>query len=165
MTEAPQTSPPDRPRIPSWAVALLAIGALIVVGLGVIVVVLLTRGSDGSSTAKDESADEPDTFTVEGTVTLTDSGVEHSGQECYGTGGYNDMVPGTQVVIRDADGTSVAVGDLGPGTVGDYNVVCEFDFTVEDVPSGSSVYSVEVSHRGEISFKEAQAQDLALTLG
>jgi hypothetical protein len=34
------------------------------------------------------------------------------------------------------------------------NYGCEFPFTVSDVPSGEKFYSVEVTHRGGMDYKE-----------
>lgn len=113
------------------------------------------------------SGDGADTITVKGQMTLNDSDNEGSGGECYGTGGYDDMRGGAQVVIRDGEGKSVGLGQLDPGNadVQYPTVSCHFAFSVADVPAGLGIYSVEVANRGAISFKEADAGSVELALG
>lgn len=118
---------------------------------------------------------EPKTFTVDGTLTLEDSSSVNyamhgrKGEECWGEQGYDDIRQGAQVVIRDSTGAKVALGALEQGTLTArsdpyYSAPCEFPFTVDDVPVGKGgVFSVEVTHRGEVSFEQGDA--LSLTLG
>ena len=55
-----------------------------------------------------------------------------AGSSCSGYGGYNDIGSGTQVVVTDESGTTVATDSLSSGTYdGTY---CVFEFTVHDVP-------------------------------
>jgi len=70
-----------------------------------------------------------------------------------------------QVVIRDNGGTDLALGSLEDGYTENEGWVCVFEFTDLDVPAGGGIYSVEVSHRGEISFMEEGPGDVAMTLG
>lgn len=158
---------PVRAGSPRWLLPALLGAAGVIVVLLVVIVMILASGSDSDPEAGDDKpADE--TFTASGEITLTDSGVEDAGGECWGTGGYDDMSGGTQVVIRDADGTTVAAGALEPGSHPDSayaDVICVFPFTIENVPSGSPLYSVEVSHRGEVTFKEDEADELSFSLG
>lgn len=115
-------------------------------------------------------------FQVQGKLTINGSGItalgatNNAGEICTGTEGYDDITEGAQVVIRDADGKKVALGRLGLGHLAENgteytNGPCVFKFKVSGVPGGSSIYSVEVSHRGEINFKQKEARGLALTLG
>ncbi len=64
---------------------------------------------------------------------------------CWGTGGYNDIRSGAQVVITDAASTTVAVGsittalpvmDQSASDGGELAAGCSFGFTVENVPAG-----------------------------
>lgn len=165
---APRAGPPAG-GMPRWVIGALIGGILIIVALLVVVVLLLIGGDDGagdSTTAKDKTDESAaaKTFSVKGDITLIDSGVNYAGTECYGTGGYDDMRGGTQVVVKDAAGTTVAVGALETG-IKQSSVECYFPFTVDDVPSGSAVYSLEVSHRGDFSFKEEDATSISLSLG
>lgn len=159
-----------RGSIPKWVVGGLLGGGLVVVALLVVIVVLLVGGGgDGSSKVSDSpSAAKGKTFEISGNVTLTDSGNENfGGGQCAGGGGYDDMREGAQVVVTDSVGKTLAVGALGRGThSGQYaQVVCVFPFVIADVPSGVGPYSVEIGHRGKISFTEIDASDLELTLG
>ena len=66
-------------------------------------------------------------------------------------------------MVRDGKGVKVGLGHLGTGKA-DGPVTCVFPFKVEDVPTGGGIYSVEVTHRGEISFRAADAQNVAISL-
>lgn len=131
-------------------------------GAGVAAAMVLFAGCGSSAPAKPAAAK---TFTAAGTVRLIDSGVEGGAHNCYGTGGYSDMEKGAQVVVRDAAGTSIAVGQLGGGAKSQ-GVICDFAFSVPNIPIKSGgIYSVEVSHRGQVSFNQSQAATLSLSLG
>jgi hypothetical protein len=90
---------------------------------------------------------------------------------CSGSDGYADITAGTQVVVYDPAGTTIATGALKAGTPGalesDVLVTqCRFGFHVTGVPL-VKFYAVEVSHRGKVTFSADQvsAGDVALTLG
>lgn len=136
--------------------------------VGLSLVAVLVAGCGG------EDKPEHNPFTVEGTVTLSADyltflpGNARLGDPCTGEGGYSDIAEGTSVVIRDNVGKKVGLGALGPGrrSGGDYGGSCTFDIKVEDVANdGGKIYSAEVSHRGEISFKRADAKQVTMTLG
>lgn len=96
--------------------------------------------------------------------TVNDTGIFTTGSTCHGQGGYSDIAPGAQVVIRDAAGKSVGLGRLEGGTPSDGGSVCEFDFTVRNINAGGGgPYSVEIAHRGEVSFNRGEL--VALSLG
>lgn len=86
-----------------------------------------------------------------------------------GGGGYDDVHEGTQVVISDADGTTIAVGALGVGVpVGlasiDKPASCKFPFEVV-APGGHDFYGVAVGKRGTVQYPVARlTQPLRLTL-
>jgi hypothetical protein len=106
---------------------------------------------------------DADTFTLKGTFTLTD-GVSSVGDNCRGTGGYDDISIGTSVTVYDAAGTTVATGSLGTAeyeSVADGGILdmCTFQVSVPDVPKGSRFYSVEVSHRGRLQLTADEAQN------
>jgi len=127
-----------------------------------------SEGSDASTaptpTASDTASTGPATFNISGQLDLQgrDNWLKAAGN-CFGIDGYDDIDSGAQVVIRDGDGTKVAIGALEDGYVQDGD--CIFLFFVTDVPEGGGVYSVEVSHRGEVAFSEDEAGVLHLTLG
>lgn len=129
--------------------------------LAALVVLLASCATDTPTVAPDTEVVE--SVTVSGTLLLIDSDIRRAGGECHGTGGYADITAGAQVVIRDRDGTTVGLGSLDPGRP-ESRVECRFGFVVDDVPAGRGIYSVEVSHRGEVSFNEDDADAVALTL-
>ncbi|WP_430331427.1 hypothetical protein [Rhodococcus sp. ACT016] len=113
------------------------------------------------------AASTPETFDITGMITLTgkttSSGLP-TGFACAGAGGYSDLSPAAAVKVSDESGTLLAKGHL-TGSSG-RSGYCIFDFTVTDVPRGIKFYEVEISHRGGLSYTEAEAEDgLALTLG
>jgi len=142
------------------AVALLAAGLLTLTGCG-----------GGESVAEPEpaaapvTAPEPETFNVSGSLTLSDGAMHSRLEPCSGSGGYDDIGQGTQITIRDGDGTKVALGALASGHPGGSTVGCIYRYAVLDVPAGGGIYSVEVGSRGEINFTEAEAGNVSLTLG
>lgn len=159
-------------------------GRWLLIAGGVVALVLLigaaafiaTRGENAPSagadaattptpTASDTTASAgPAAFNVSGQLDLVgrDNWLKVGGN-CFGVDGYDDIDSGAQVVIRDGDGTKVAIGALEDGYV--QNGDCIFLFFVTDVPEGGGVYSVEVAHRGEVAFSESEAGVLHLTLG
>lgn len=133
-------------------------------------VLLLALGACGGE--GDAEANEPETTIVTGTLTLLapdgfDSWDRKVGTTCVGRGGYSDLGGSAQVVVRDARGKQVGLGELVDGTIqkGDYYPVCEFTFIVPDVPEGDGLYTVEVAKRGEVTFKLTDDKPVALTLG
>lgn len=110
----------------------------------------------------------PSTRTVSGVMTVVSgSGSLYSGSSygvCTLSGGYDDITAGTTVTVRDSSGTIAGVGALGNGAGSSYG--CAFSFTVDDVPV-SDFYTVEVGHRGEVTFTDAAVRDgdLRLSLG
>lgn len=182
--EAGPTPPPNRNK-------LVPILGGVIVALTITVIALATMllvGSDDETTITDarspssaSAGGKAATFTAQGSVTLTDDdGVfvngdaNGPGRECTGTGGFDDIKAGAQVVVKDADGTTLATGNLGEGATtnkanfADRYETCEFEFRVAGVPEGQSFYGVEVSHRGELQKTEAEMRDpqqLAFSLG
>ncbi|QBJ98805.1 hypothetical protein ERC79_17940 [Rhodococcus sp. ABRD24] len=97
------------------------------------------------------------------TGSTTTSGLP-AGFECAGAGGYDDIIPGTEVTVSDESGTILGKGELSSSTGG--SGYCDFEFTIHDVPRGKHFYDVEVSQRGALSFTEEEAESgLSLTLG
>ncbi|WP_166390346.1 hypothetical protein [Nocardioides ochotonae] len=138
-----------------WIVALAVATALSLAACG--------EGEEAGGAAPAAEA-EPESFTARGSLKLTSGSVERAGDVCYGSDGFDDIAGGAQVVVRDAAGESVALGELDEGTPAGA-VQCVFTFAVRDVPAGDSVYSAEVAGRGEVSFTPDEAFALTLTLG
>lgn len=104
------------------------------------------------------------TFTAKGMLGLV--AVDAATDDCSsGTGGYDDISEGVSVVIYNADGKKVAAGALEAGRSEGDNGLCVFDFKVPDVPSGDGPYGVEVGNRGQVTFKEDQADKIVVSLG
>lgn len=127
----------------------------------------------------------PQPISLTGTLTLKGGSKAFSGardsfsSSCEGTGGYADITRGAQVVVRDPEGRTIAVGALGPGKTQDvteykqynggtvrYAWSCVFPFEIPEVP-WHDFYSVEVTHRGQVTFTQAQVLlgEVHLSLG
>jgi hypothetical protein len=72
---------------------------------------------------------------------------------CAPDTGYTDL-PGAQVVVTDDAGHTLAVGHLDQGSYRDDE--CSFAFTVAGIPAGRKFYGITVSHRGTLTYTEAQ---------
>ena len=106
------------------------------------------------------------------------------GTPCSARGGYEDIGEGGTVRVRNAQDKVIGVGALRAGHYVDGGFVdkldssgrlrnqhvlsCVFPFSVK-VPTTSSVYTVEVAHRGSLTYtkkKLVQSHwNVALTLG
>ncbi|MFF6777309.1 hypothetical protein ACFY8W_27670 [Streptomyces sp. NPDC012637] len=153
---APEHSPTAGPKPPRPVRAWL-LGGLVgaVIGAG---------GVGGAWVLSGSGEPEVETFELTGTMTLVGGRDEigHTGSTpCRGLGGYDDIGMGASVTVYDATGTAVATGALGVPTFDDsgYTWSCEFPVSVTDVPTGSAIYQVEVTHRGKISLKAAEAKE------
>jgi hypothetical protein len=69
------------------------------------------------------------------------------------------------VTVTSPSGDVIAVGRLTAGRRS-APYTCRFRFTVAGIPDGLPLYSVEVSHRGSLTYNEAEMkQGLGFTLG
>jgi hypothetical protein len=163
MAPPPGSQAPVRAR--RWPVVVATIVGL-VVGAGVTAAVLApaTSSSPGQPTALGGII-KPSTFALNGVLQLTDSRVVVSNGTCSGTGGYADITTGASITVSDASHTTVATGELGVGQGGAGS--CTFTFTISDVPDSSAFYSVEVTHRGQVTFSRdvLRTQGAQLSLG
>lgn len=138
------------------------------IGLGVgVSATLAVVGLTVGAVAGVRALSTPKTFDITGMITLTgkttSSGLP-SGFSCAGSGGYSDLSPTAAVKVSDESGTLLAKGQMigSSGSSGS----CTFDFLVTDVPRGIKFYEVEISHRGGLTYTEAEAEEgLSLTLG
>jgi hypothetical protein len=107
------------------------------------------------------------------------------GETCFfGEDGqsYPDIDAGSQVVLKDSTGKSIAVSSLGQGGLlfgwdaGGSRVysssdtfmhdLCSYEFTFEGVQSGDNIFSIEIGSRGDVVFsKEELLEGPALSLG
>lgn len=119
---------------------VLAVGALLAAVVVIVLIVTQTGGSAGR--------------TLHGTLVLTDkNGAWTTGALCKGSGGYSDISTGQQVVVKDKSGTILATGKLGIGNATSFET-CDFTFEVKNV-SGADFYTVEVTHRGGLTYSKA----------
>lgn len=98
--------------------------------------------------------------TLQGVLTLGSDAIGSwfEGEPCAGGGGYDDLAGGAPVVVRDATGTTVAQGELGPGELrilpqpaGTSFMVgrkaeCDLPFRLT-VPATSDFYEVTIGNR------------------
>lgn len=142
---------------PTLTVTSLAAASLLIVLAG-------CGGASQPSTARSSAA----TFSVAGTLRLIGPTEAGMGEGCYGTNGYDDLEAGAQITIADATGKTVGLGELDKGHRMTTAGVCAWDFTVDGIPDTegpNGIYSIEISHRGSISFKRSEASDVELTIG
>jgi hypothetical protein len=120
--------------------------------------------------------------TITGTLTLIDSSVGNTifgpfaldSTSCAGGGGYSDVGPGKDVVLKDGEGKTLAVGRLGSGIRKDdlgtspRTYRCLFSFALEDVPE-VPFYAVDLGRRGTVTYSLTDMRTaewtLSLTLG
>lgn len=161
VTSSHPHTPKRRPRL--WLVALLAVplGAALIAAGVLIPEALKNVGAPGTAAkAGAETSFAPQPFSVKGFLTLklgqfawfsdTDT--------CYGYERYDDIRSGTQVVITDPAGKTIAIGQLEAGVPRhdpDNNkrvTECRFPIKVAGVPGGHSFYRLEISKRGKLEF-------------
>jgi len=170
-----------RPRAPRWR-SPAAIGASIVVVLGVGVAVGFLIGPGGAAPAATASSSPP-AVDVHGEIRLafiaSDLSLNardevadglayaHVGDPCTALGGYSDISAGTAVTIGGSQGQTLAVGALSAGSLGGQpglSATCDFTFSVQ-APGGQSLYTVTISHRGTQTVTPADLADgITLTL-
>ncbi|WP_256793258.1 hypothetical protein [Terrabacter sp. Ter38] len=90
-----------------------------------------------------------ESHTLMGDLTLRASSDLSPGDSCSGQGGYSDIHDGTQVVVEDETGKTLATSALGPGTFD--GTSCVFSFSLAEVPK-AAYYRVEGAHRGVLQY-------------
>ena len=105
--------------------------------------------------------------TVTGEFALTTENTLSTGDTCRGTGGYSDITPGTQVVIEDDTGRTLATGAFGAGLYDGRS--CVFNFSFQDVPKAKFYRVHQSGDRGTLQYSYADMVDsdwsVHLTLG
>jgi hypothetical protein len=142
-TPVPATQQPQKQKPTTQQVWIL-------VGIGVIIAVV-TLAFTLHRTPKHD---------VSGTFTLYDSTSTYS--SCLGQGGYADIGPGTDVSIRDQNNDLIGKSSLGAGAPSEG--ACEYSFTVAAVPANMKFYSIEVSHRGALTYSLADMKSMDWTV-
>lgn len=135
------------------------------------------RGAVHHHAAASKSADP---VTVVGSVTVKRASImteDGPGTVCWTDGNapafgspspYDDVKAGAQVVITDASGKTLALGKLGDGTAvgaSSETADCRFDFTIYDVPGGSSFYGIKVGTEQSQQFPAAALPSAAVSFG
>jgi len=133
----------------------LSFGFGLVGGAALVGIVWLVVGLSGSG------MDQPETFTLGGTMTLTASQLGGSDSTCFGVGGYGDIIEGSAVTVYGANGNVIATGVLGRGTRSSSNI-CTFSVRVPNVPANETFYQVEISHRGKVTVEAARAKSMGV---
>lgn len=153
-TEQQQETPARRK---PWLALAIGLAVVLVLAIaGAAVVLLVVKPFDRS-------------VLVTGELVLEGSGIKYgyTSADCVGTGGYDDIHEGTQVVISDAEGKTIAVGGLLEGRatgVGIRPTRCTFAFSVK-APAGEDFYGVSVGRRGTTTYSaERLGEPLRLTL-
>ncbi|MEV1245104.1 hypothetical protein [Nonomuraea sp. NPDC049750] len=154
------------------AVAGVALVVLAAVAAVLIVVSPGTEAERPTSLASQAAAPQasapqalPSLFSATGVLILkiTPDSVEFGDHPaCSGKGGYSDIGQGTQVVVTDAAGKTVALGKLGTGLHEERG--CTFRFAIT-VPPGGQFYGIEVSHRGRVQYAAYELDSIELQLG
>ncbi|MEX2253839.1 MAG: zinc ribbon domain-containing protein [Acidimicrobiia bacterium] len=126
---------------PGWLIPAVVGGALIAI---VLIAVFVLGGGGGDEGQR-----------VSGTFTLFDQ--DTADLDCIGTGGYNDIGPGTEVRVSDEGGTVLATGALGSGKDLE-GLGCIYRFSLKTVPD-ANFYEFEVAHRGGITYSRAKLEN------
>lgn len=128
---------------------------LLVVGVGVYFGV--------NALTKDKPFVVTGTLQLNGASSITTSSLP-MGFACAGIRGYGDIGPGSSVTIKNESGTLLAKGAIDSSRGDDTS--CILAFKVFDVPAGARFYKLEISHRGEMSYTEAEVkQGVDVSLG
>lgn len=163
-----------RPRL--WLVALLAAFLAVALIAAGVLIPKAFKNLDAKGVATNPAADisfAPQPFSVKGFLTLKlgQFAWYSTDDTCYGYQRYEDIRSGTQVVITDPAGKTVAMGHLEAGIPrhdpNDTNRVteCRFPIKVAGVPGEHAFYGIEISNRGKLDFpRDRMAGSLELTL-
>lgn len=130
--ETVPASPKRRTRL---VVAIAAVVVLALAGAGI----YLATSSGG--------------ITVTGTLELSHR-EDLDGHCDTGLPGFTDIHGGTQIVVTDSGGKTLAIGRLGTGTAL-RKALCVYEFTVDDVSGDEDFYAIEVAHRGKVQYSRA----------
>ena len=105
--------------------------------------------------------------TLNGDLSLSATGTLSPGDACTGSGGYSDVHEGTQVIVEDENGKTLATSALGPGNYDGQS--CVFTFRLSDVPKAAFYRVHQSGNRGvlQYSYQDLVGADWSvhLTLG
>lgn len=104
-------------------------------------------------------------ITVVGTEFQTGRGQDGKvDDDCYTWGGYADIAKGMEVLVKNGEGKTLAIGRLSGGkftkvdTAG-YRKTCTFSFSVQNIPK-TEFYVVDAGRRGEKQYSFSELQEL-----
>lgn len=128
-----------------------------------------TTGCGSGSSSPGNGSSSRGSITVHGTITFTgdDDAIAHvaptpdgvevgaaveadDGYTCEGTGGYDDMVDGSQVVISSDAGKTLGLGAIvgdGVFTGYDNDGACTMGWVVKGVATTEKFYNIKIGHR------------------
>lgn len=165
---ATPTPTPRRRSTPIFAAVALAV----IVASAAVAAYIVTRDRTNQPTTTIGEA--APSITITGELQLDDINPGWTvGDYCHALSrGYADITEGAQITVTNQGGDVVAIGKLGAGKVavhpvyGDPAKICVFPIQVTGVPTGLSLYGVEVSHRGVVRFSELDLmRPIVLKLG
>jgi hypothetical protein len=109
------------------------------------------------------------TLQVEGFMNLSQGQFVWNGgadTSCTGWKGFDDIRGGTEVVVTDASGKTVAVGELATGhatgITNDTATGCRLGFSITGIPPGVGPYGVEIGHRGATHYAQGSLTGIEL---
>ena len=161
MSTPPEQDPPAPPDVsgppararPRWLLPVLIAGGA-VSAVAIVAVLVLTLG-------------RPAKLSLTGTLTIgsaTTEGPLPAGFACAGAGPLSDIQPALRVVVADGNHELLGKGELTSSFSGGADS-CVFAIVVHDLPLDRDDYLVQISHRGEASFTQAEAvSGIELTL-
>jgi hypothetical protein len=160
---APDTRLSSRKRTVVIIAALIALVALTAGAT----IVIARHGNTGGHAATRSGATQqtsipasPRIHTIAGTLDVVTQALFGlpAGASCYVPTAYGGEMNGDQVTVTDGSGSTLGVGTLTNGTVtGPGATICEFSFTVSDVPD-SSFYGVTVDGHSGPQYSKGQLQ-------
>ena len=128
---------------------------------------LVSCGAGGGSSG---APSQPTTFTITGEIQTFgypdyNGDTQSAGKAC--TPSKSGLMLDRQVLVMDNKGVKVAVGRAEDGRweQQDSPLFCIYPFTVEDVPEGSPLYSIQIGDGQEVTYsREDLKSPVALSL-
>lgn len=126
---------------------------------------------------RDTAPAEVPTLTIAGELETPDRSLGlTNGLPCEVGPGYEDVKAGAQITVTDEAGKVIGLGQLGAGLTsiienvngtGRTSWLCEFHFSVPNIPGGHQFYGIELAHRGVVRFTPDQIESgkVKLSLG
>ena len=168
----PPPAPKRRPWLP-WTVAAIAVGLVLALAAGLVGLLVVKPALTKARNGNPPPTFSPAPFAVNGFMTLRLGQFtwDKDPDVCSGWRGYDDIHAGTQVVVTDPAGTTIAIGALGQGVPRRDPVdtsratECRLPLRVAGVPGGHQFYGLEVGRRGKLDYpRDRIDKPLELTL-